>query len=423
MMKPELFFALTLFWCLAHPAPAAPSGSGGQFDVRAFGATGDGKTKDTAAFQKALDACAAAGGGTVFVSSGVYLIGSIVIHSNTTLQLDGRANLVGSPDVEDYPVVRVRWEGEFAPGHRALISAEKAGHIAITGRGAIFGPPLTVSRLRNPRGPVLIEFLECTDVTLDGFATQYQQLWSIHPVFCRKLVVRDLTIRSISANGDGIDVDSCQDVLVERCDINTGDDALALKSGRGREAVRLVRPTQDVVIKDCTLVSSIFAGLAIGTELSGGIRNVRVENCIISGRQNGIFLKSREGRGGFIEDVTAENLVINRSPTFLAISLLNKGIAASEPVPGNVEKWTRLRHLRFDHVQVNNVADLVLAQNVPAALPVDGLALSDIRGTCSRGLALANMTNVALAKIAVTGYQGPWLVATNVQGAGLKVPN
>jgi ketosteroid isomerase-like protein len=138
---------------------------------------------------------------------------------------------VGSPDIEDYPLVRVRWEGEYAQGHRALISAERADHIAIKGRGYIYGPPLSVSRLRNPRGPALIELSECKDVTLEGFTTQYQQLWSIHSVLCQKLVASNLTIRSVSFNGDGIDIDSCQDVLIEHCNIDTGDDAIALKSG------------------------------------------------------------------------------------------------------------------------------------------------------------------------------------------------
>ena len=413
---------IALLICFALLAPVAWAETNDVFDVRAFGATGDGKTKDTAAFQKALDACGATKGGTVTVTAGVYLVGSIVIGSNTTLQLDGRASLLGSPDVEDYPIVRVRWEGEYVQGHRALISAEKADHIAIKGRGYIYGPPVSLSRLRNPRGPALIELTECKDVTLEGFTTQYQQLWSIHPVLCQRLVARNLTIRSVSSNADGIDVDSCQDVLIEHCNVDTGDDAIALKSGRGLAAVRLARPTQDVVIKDCSLVSSIFAGLAIGSELSGGIRDVRIENCSISGRQNGISLKSRDGRGGFIENVTGENLVINNSPTFLAIDLIKKGIQASDPVPGEIEKWTRVRGIRFNNVQANNVADLVLAKNIPAERPVDGLSLTEIRGTCSRAFTLANMTNVVLDKISVTGYQGPFLTRSNVQGTGLNEP-
>ncbi|HUJ71440.1 MAG TPA: glycoside hydrolase family 28 protein [Verrucomicrobiae bacterium] len=401
-------------------APVARAETNAVFDVRTFGATGDGKTKDTAAFQKALDACAAASGGTVNVTAGVYLLGSIVIGSNTTLHLDGRASLLGSPDVEDYPVARVRWEGEYAQGHRALISAEKADHIAIKGRGYIFGPPITLGRLRNPRGPALIELAECKDIKLEGFTTQYEQLWSIHPVLCQQLVVSNLTIRSVASNGDGIDVDSCQDVLIEHCSIDTGDDAIALKSGRGLAAIRLGRPTEDVVIKDCSLVSSIFAGLAIGSELSGGIRNIHVENCLIKGRQNGISFKSRDGRGGFIENFTGENLLIDHSPTFIDINLLNKGIQASDPVTNAVDKWTSMRNVRFHHVRVINVTDLVRAKNIPPERPVDGLTLTDIKGTCTHGLTLANMTNVALSEISVTGYEGPLVTSTNVHGTGLE---
>jgi polygalacturonase len=422
-MKSKLFCALAVVSWLAAFISTTPAAAKGQFDVGDFGATGDGVTKDTAAFQRALDACKAAGGGTVVVTEGCYLIGSIVLGDNTTLQLESRANLIGSPDVADYPLVQVRWEGEFAQGHRALISAEKADHVGINGRGSIFGPPLSVSRLRNPRGPALIEFSDCHDVMLDGFTTQYQQLWSIHLTLCKNIVARNLTVRTVNFNGDGLDIDSCADVLIEKCNVDTGDDAVVLKSGRGAAAANLARPTENVVIRDCTLASSIYAGLAFGTELSGGIRNVRVENCIISGRQNGIFLKSREGRGGYIENVTGENLVVQNSPTFIAINLLNKGIQASDPIVGATEQWTRMSNIRFSHIQVRNVADLVLAQGVPAARPVDGLTLTDIQGTCNRALALANMTNVALSHIGVTGYQGAFLTQTNVQGTGLMGTN
>ena len=407
-------------------APSAPRPFGvatNSFDVRDFGARGDGKTKDTTAVQRALDACAAAGGGTVVVPAGNYLIGSVVIGPSTTLKLEARANLSGSPDITDYPLVRVRWEGEFTRGHRALLSAEKSGGVAILGRGSIFVPPLSVSSLRNPRGPVLIELTETTNVLLDGFSTQYQQLWSIHLLCCSNLTVRNLTIRSINFNGDGIDLDSCDNTTIEHCSIDTGDDAISLKSGRGLEAVRLSRPTQNVLIRDCSLVSSIYAGLSIGSEMSGGIRNVRIEHCLISGRQNGILLKSRDGRGGFIEDVTGEDLLIRHSPTFLAIDLLKKGIQATEPVPGEVAKWALLRGIRFQNIQVDEVAELVTAKDVPPERPVEGLTLNDITGSCGKGITLANMVDVNLAGINVTGFQGPLVATQNVKGSGLDNPS
>ena len=392
-----------------------------QFNVREFGARGDGMVKDTAACQRALDACAQAGGGTVVVPAGVYLTGSLVLSSNTTLKLESGANLTGSPDIADYPLVRVRWEGEFAQGHRALLAAERADHLTVTGPGTITGPPLALSKLRNPRGPALIEIAESKHVLLENFSTHYQNLWSIHLLFCEDLTARHLTIRSTNVNGDGIDVDSCSDVLIEHCDINTGDDAISLKSGRGREAVRVAQPTQNVVIRDCKLTSSLFAAIGIGSEMSGGIRKVRLENCTLSGHQNGIFFKSRDGRGGFIEDVTGENLTIKDSPTFVAINLLNKGIQASDPVTGEVDQWARLQNITFKNIQLSNVAQLIAAANIPAEKPAVGLTFANLTGTCRKGITLANVLNANLSAINITGFQGPLLTTRNVTGTGLDL--
>jgi polygalacturonase len=425
MKTPRLSLALICFTLVltivagcrsTPPAKVVKSTTSQTFhNIRDFGAKGDGATKDTAAFQAALDLCATNGGGTVTVPPGVYLIGSIVIGPNTTLRLEARANLMGSQDLADYPLVRIRFEGEFQPGHRALISSEKADNVTITGEGSIFGPPLSVSRLRNPRGPALMELANGTNVTLNGFSTLYQQLWSIHLLFCNNVTARNLLIRTINTNGDGIDVDSCSDVTIEGCDINTGDDAISLKSGRGLAALRLERPTQNVLIRNCTLASSLDAGLGIGTEMSGGIRDVRLENCLISGRQNGIFIKSRDGRGGFMENITGENLIINNSPTFLGIDLIKKGIQASDPVPGDIEKWALVKNLSFNHVTVNNVQTLVLGTNIPPARPIDGLTLADITGKCGRGIVLTNVLNAKFGAINVTGYKGALFATNNVQ--------
>jgi len=390
-------------------------------NVLDFGAKGDGAAKDTAALQKALDTCAGNGGGTVLLPEGIYLTGSLVLHANTTLQLSSRANLLGSPDIADYPVVNVRWEGEFRDGHRALLSATDAANVIITG-GAIFGPPLPLGKLRNPRGPVLIELTGCTNAVLENFTTQYQQLWSIHVLSCKNLAARNLIIRTVNANGDGIDVDSCDGVTIERCDINTGDDAISLKSGRGLAAQNLARPTQNVVIRDCRLQSSIFAALGFGTEMSGGIRNVQIQNCVLSGRQNCILIKSRDGRGGFMENISGENLTVLKSPTFIGIDLMKKGIQATDPVPGDVDKWPRVQNISFKNVRVQDVGALVEGTDVPAARPIDGFTLADISGTCSRAISIANMTNVNFSAIKVTGFTGALVKTENVHGTGLGDP-
>jgi polygalacturonase len=394
-----------------------------QFNVRNFGAVGDGTNLDTAAFQKAFDACKSARGGTVIVPAGHYLIGSVTMGSHTTLKIDARATLIGSSNIADYPLTQVRFEGEFIQGHRALISVENANHITIEGNGSICGPPLAISQLRKPRGPVLIELSGCTNVTLEGFSTQYQRLWTIHPLLCKNVVARNLTIRSAMANGDGIDVDSCQNVLIDHCDIKAGDDAISLKSGRGTSAMRMERPTEDVTIEHCTLVSTRFAAVGIGTELSGGIRNTRLEDCVLSGHQNGIFLKSRDGRGGYIENFVGKNLTIHDSPTFLGIELLDKGIQASDPILGDPDEWTQLSNIRFDHIRVDNVACLLSAEGVPPSRPVDGFTLADVQGTCERAITMANMKNVTLSGIKVTNYRGPFLTESHVEGSGLTGPN
>lgn len=390
-------------------------------DVRDFGAKGDGVTKDTAAIQKALDTCAAAGGGKVFISDGSFLTGSLVLGANTTLEIAPRASLVGSGDSADYPLVNVRWEGEFREAHRALLCASNAANLTITGGGTIYGPPVALSKLRNPRGPVLIELAGCTNTLLENFTTQYQNLWSIHTLFGKNLSARGLTIRSVGANGDGMDVDSCDGVTIEHCDINTGDDAISLKSGRGLAAQNLARPTQNVVIRDCRLHSSIYAALGFGTEMSGGIRNVKLENCVISGKQNAIFIKSRDGRGGFMENISGENLTVLKSPTFIGIDLKSKGIQATDPVPGETNQWARVANISFQNVRVQDVAALVAGKNVPTERPIDGFVLNEVSGTCAHGITLANMTNVKLAGLHVTGFEGPLISTQNVKGTGLEL--
>lgn len=392
------------------------------FNVRDLGAVGDGKTKDTAALQKALDACAAAGGGTVLLPQGIYLTGSLQIKSNTTLRIENRAFIMGSPDIEDYPLARIRWEGEFEQGHRALIWAEKADAITILGPGVILGPPLALSALRHPRAPALIEPSECTNVVLDGFTTQYQRMWSIHPVLCQNVIARNLIVRSVYTNGDGIDVDSCSDITIEHCNIDAGDDAIALKSGRGLEAVRTARPTENVLIKDCVLTSSMYAAIGIGTELSGDIRNVRIQNCTLSAKANAVFIKSRDGRGATAENITGENLIILNTPNFLHFDLQGRGIQATEPVPGEITQWTQLNNVRFTGIHVHNVKQLVNATKIPAQRPLRGLIIAGVTGNCEAGITIAHATDVALSGIAITGCKGPLVTTEDVTGTGLTDP-
>jgi len=393
--------------------------SHGAFNVRSFGAVGDGTTKDTAAFQKALDACAAANGGTVVVPAGNYLIGSIQVKSYTTLRLEKGAHLMSSPDLDDYPVIKIRWEGHWVDGHRALIYARDAGYFSIVGPGKISGNPALSGR-EMPRRPVIIEPINCIEVRLEDFATEHKSMWSIHPIYCVNFTAKNLVIRSTGGNGDGIDVDSCKNVRIESCDIDTGDDCIALKSGRGLEGYRLARPTENVLISHCTLGDNIFACIGIGSETSGGIRNIKIEHCKFTHVKTfAVYIKSNPGRGAFIEDVAGHDLEVNTVPGgFLRFNLSGSGIKDAEPVPG-LEGIPATKNFSFKDVKVN-CGTLVDADHTSPEKPVNGLLLEDIRGTCQKGITLANMTNVVLRDIHVAGFTGPFLTQTNVSGIGLE---
>ena len=404
-------------------APALPA-SAKKYDAKALGAKGDGATKDTAALQKILDDCAAGGGGEVTLPAGNYLTGSLKIGSNTTLRIDKGATITGSPDVADYPVIQVRWEGEWRGGHRALLSAEKAENIAIVGEGAIQGPPIALAQLRpdargNVRGPSIFEPIDVTNLTLKDFTVRYQRMWSIHMTYCQNALVDHLTIRTSQSNGDGIDVDSSQHVVIENCDIESGDDAICLKSGRGMEAVRIGKPANDVLIHDCKLSSS-FAGLGIGTEMSGGVANVLVrDTAFLRCSQNAIFIKSKTNRGGYIENITGTNLSIAaQCGTFLGIDLVTKGIEAAEPVTGD-DRWPRVKNISFSKITLDNVPVIVSARNIAPERPLDALTLAGITGTARAGLVLSNMTNVRLESI-TAAVPGSLLTLTNITGNNLE---
>jgi len=391
------------------------------YDVKAYGATGDGKTKDTAAFQRALDAAAAAGGGNVTVPAGEYFIGSIELKSNTTLRLAKDAHLIGSPDMNDYPIGKVRWEGRWVDGHQGLIYARNAKNIGVVGPGKISGTP-TLRGRQTPREPALIEPIDCTDIVLDGFSAEQRLMWAIHPTYSDNIEIRNLNIRTTGGNGDGIDIDSCRHVRIEDCDIDTGDDAIAIKSGRGMEGLRAGRLTEDVLISNCTLGDSIFAAIGIGSETSGGIRNIRIEHVKVThAKTYAFYIKSRVGRGAFIEDISVNDLEVGPEVEgFLRISLLTSGLQDAEPVTGDAGIPTT-KNFSFTNIRVNG-GTLVDAVAVSPEKPIQGFSLTNVTGTVKKGISLANIANAKFQDIHVTGYTGNLFTTTNVTGTGLTEP-
>jgi polygalacturonase len=391
-----------------------------KLNVRDFGAVGDGKTKDTVAIQETLDRCSVLGGGEVLVPPGDYLTGAIVLRSNTLLRLDAQASLLGSPDMADYPITQVRWEGKWVRGYIGFISAMDADDIGIIGTGKIVGSPAITTRVdptTHLRHPALLEFVNCKNVNVQDCYTSQSSMWSIHPTYCENVTFKNVMVKS---GADGIDVDSCKYVVIDGCTFETTDDCISLKSGRGEEGYSIHRPTEDVHISNCTFTDLHWACIGIGSETSGGIRNVHVEHCkCLGARTFAIYIKSRPGRGAFIEDIWMNDLEVSGAKLgFLRFNFLNSGKQDEDPVPGD-EGIPTVRNFHFSNIRVTDVPTLVEGTGIEPHKPLDGFSLTNVTGTCGKGIYLANIKHAELRNIKVTGYSGPLLNTYNVTGTGL----
>lgn len=404
--------------CLLALGAATLGAAPARYSVRDFGATGDGSTKDTAAFQKALDTCAVNGGGEVIVPAGKYLIGSVQLGTRTILRLEKDSIITGSPDLDDYPLVDIRWEGRWQPGRRSLIYASNVDHIGIVGPGLIEGNPATAASNRPPRGTLVLEPINCNDVRWEDFSVrQTGNNWATHPTYCTDVVIRNVNIQG---GRDGIDVDSCRNVLVEGCVLNTGDDSISLKSGRGMDGARIGRPTEDVVIRNCTMTGRTFACIGIGSETSGGVRNIRIEHCTFTARTQAIYIKTRIGRAGFNDHITGDDLEV-LGGGFLVVNLVSGGNTntADDPVEGLVG-YPSASGLAFSNVRLRNAAFVAQAVLVAPEKPIQGLALTNFTGTAAKGITIQHAKDVVLRGLDVTGYTGPFLATNQVTGTGLE---
>ena len=393
---------------------------GVKLNVRDYGAVGDGTTKDTEALQLTIERCSMFGGGEVIFPAGNYLAGALALRSNVMLRLEESATLNGSPDMADYPVAQVRWEGRWIKGYIGFISATDAENIGITGPGRVVGSPAVrgrVNRQTRMRLPALLEFVNCRNVRVDNCYTENFGMWSIHPTYCENVTFQKVTVKS---GADGIDVDSCKNVTIDACDFDTTDDCISLKSGRGAEGYAILRPTEDVRISNCSFRDKVWACIGIGSETSGGIRNVHVDNCkCLSAGTHAIYIKSRPGRGAFIENIYMSNLEVSGAKQgFLRFNILNSGIADEHLVPGD-EGIPTVRNFEFRNIKVTDEPVLVDGTAIHPHKPLQGFVLENVTGTCGKGIFLSNITNARIKDVKVTGFQGPLLSIHNVTGKGL----
>jgi polygalacturonase len=321
----------------------APTFPDRAFPITQYGGVADGKTDCRDAFVRAIAACSAAGGGRVEVPAGDFFCdGPIHLASKVNLHLSAGATLKFGADPARYlPAVLTRFEGTMLYGHSPRIYARGATDVAITGGGVIDGNAReTLALMKDAPGrggsgtlrkmgatgvpveervfgegkwlrPSMVQLIECTNVLVEGVTVKDSTFWCLHPVLCRNVTVRGVTVDSWNGNNDGCDPDSCRDVLIEDCRFRAGDDAIAIKSGRDQDGWAVGRLSENIVIRRVAMESR-HGAICIGSEMSGGVRNVYVQDCTATSVSNGLYFKANLDRGGLVEHVRVERLTVDK---------------------------------------------------------------------------------------------------------------
>jgi len=400
-----------------------------EFDVTKFGAKGDGQSSCTKAFSDAIRACADAGGGRVVVPAGKFLTGAIHLGSGVNLHLTQDAEIIFSDKFEDYlPVVLVRVGGVELYNYSPLIYARDCTNIAITGKGRLNGnakkwwdwksketrlgfemgaqgAPVSQRVFGTPEHairPSFVSFVSCTNILLENFTIGSGPNWTIHPIYCQNTTIRGVKVITDGPNNDGIDPDSCVDMLIENCVFDTGDDCVVLKSGYNEDGWRVARPTENVVMRNCSSKRG-HGGLVIGSEMSGDVRKVFMENCEFDGTDRAIRIKSRQDRGGVVEKIYARNLKVKNMQREVAILNMDYGADRNRPVNS---KPPIFRDMQFEDITGDGAPMAILIQGL-ADSPIENIRFKNMRITSLKGVTANWAKDLLFDNITITRDIGP----------------
>lgn len=285
------------------------------YNVCEFGVIGDGLTNNTQSIAKIIELASNNGGGTIYFPAGEYVTGTIELKSNMTLYLDSGCVILGSDKPADYPMITNKeLKGYNREGHSGLIKAMKCENVTIKGRGVIDGRGYNWwDNPQNEHRPRAIQPILCNNVLVDGITVKNSAMWTVHPICCSNVTINGITIQnpSNSPNTDGINPESCSNVHISNCTVDVGDDCVTLKSGTEDDDLQKQYPCENIVVTNCTMLNG-HGGVVIGSEMSGGVKNVVISNCVFSGTDRGIRIKTRRKRGGYIKDVVISNILMDK---------------------------------------------------------------------------------------------------------------
>ena len=386
------------------------------FDITKYGARPDAKTLNTKAIADAIDACAKAGGGRVLVPAGKFLTGAIHLRSNVELHVSDGATLLFDTNPASYPLVFTRWEGMECMNYSPLIYARKQKNIGITGKGTLDGqgsetnwwpwkgrwggtvpygwkegmPDQRPARARlfqmaedgvpveqrvfgdgSRLRPPFIQPYDCENVLIEGVRVRNSPFWNIHPVLCRNVTLRGVDVSGHGPNNDGVDPESVDHMLIEDCSFNTGDDCIAVNSGRNADGRRLATPSQNILVRNCRMQEG-HGGVVVGSQISGGARWVFAENCHMDSPNlwYAIRFKNNALRGGLLENFYYRDIDVGQVGRAAITCDFNYEEGA------NGAFTPQLRNVVVERLRVKNAVRVLDSQGLPKA-PVNDITLRD----------------------------------------------
>jgi polygalacturonase len=415
------------------------------YNVLKFGAKNDSSRKATAAIAKAIAAALKAGGGTVYFPAGKYLTGPIHLKSNITIYIDAGAELHFSDDFDDYlPMVQSRYEGVDVTSFSPLFYAYEAENITIKGRGTINGhgkkwwdfvegykegqprskwqyifdslnknillPDDPKQMKRGFLRPPFIQPMYCKNVLIEGITIRNSPFWTVNPEFCENVTVTGVTINNPpSPNTDGINPESCKYVHISNCHISVGDDCITIKSGKDIPGRTKAAPAQNYTITNCTMLSG-HGGVVIGSEMSGGVKNIVISNCVFDGTDRGIRIKTARGRGGVVEDIRVDNIIMKNIRDQAIVLDMEYARVPAEPVS---ERTPQFRNIRLSNITAYTKTAMYI--NGLDEMPVQEISLHDVYFEAENGITIRKAKDIELHKVRINVKKGSPLVTENVQ--------
>jgi len=469
------------------PTVAAPAIPATSVNLADCGGTGDGKTLNTSAFERGMARLSEKGGGRLVVPPGLWFTGPIKLRSNIALHLERGALIQFSGDHKMYPLTVISLKGESEVDSTSPISGENLENVAITGEGILDGAGdawrqvkrsklnegewkalvksggvldesgaswwpsraameggRVVFQLRRKGSldpaeyepaheflrPKMLRLLNCKRVLIQGVTFQNPPNWTMNPVLCQDVSVLNVTVHNSPAaqNSDALDLESCRRAVVRGCVFDTGDDGICIKSGKDAAGRRIGVPTEDVVVENCTVYHA-HGGFTIGSEMSGGVRNVRVDNCTFMGTDVGLRFKSTRGRGGVVERIYISNIrmtgilgdAINFNLYYGGMAPLDETAAKVEAdSPPVSEETPQFRDIHIENLLCRGAQSAIVLQGLPE-MPLRDISLRNVSINANKGVSVTDAENITFENVRVENETGAPLTTLRVKNSSLDL--